>query len=177
MLQSLVRKEAVDEVVGRYGHVIVDECHHLPAFSFERVLSEVKARFIAGLTATPRRRDGHDPITEMQLGPARFVVKPRSEAARRTFSHRLVVQETDFRMPMVAGTPSIQDIYAWLASDEPRNRRVLDDIIQALEERRSPLVLTERKDHLEYFADHSSKVVKHVVVLQGGLTGRSAERL
>jgi superfamily II DNA or RNA helicase len=108
----------------------------------------------------------------MQLGPARFVVKPRGEAARRTFSHRLVVQETDFRMPLAAGTPSIQDIYAWLASDEPRNRRVLDDIIEALEEGRSPLVLTERKDHLEYFAEHLRKVVKHVVVLQGGLTGK-----
>lgn len=172
MLQSLVRKEAVDAAVSQYGHVIVDECHHLPAFSFERVLSEVKARFVTGLTATPRRRDGHDPITEMQLGPARFVVKPRSDAARRSFKHRLIVQDTDFRVPPGAGTLSIQEIYALLAHDEARNRQILDDIIQAVDEKRSPLVLTERKDHLEYFAEHLRKTVKHVVVLQGGLTGK-----
>lgn len=62
MLQSLVREGQVDDVVATYGHVIVDECHHVPAVSFERVLSEVKARFITGLTATPRRRDGLQPI-------------------------------------------------------------------------------------------------------------------
>ncbi|MGH8133008.1 MAG: TOTE conflict system archaeo-eukaryotic primase domain-containing protein, partial [Steroidobacteraceae bacterium] len=72
MIQSLVRKEEVDDLVSGYGHVIVDECHHLPALSFERVLSETKARYVVGLTATPQRRDGHQPITEMQLGPIRF---------------------------------------------------------------------------------------------------------
>jgi superfamily II DNA or RNA helicase len=80
MIQSLVRKEKVDDLVAGYGHVIVDECHHLPAVSFERVLSEVKARFIVGLTATPQRRDGHHPITEMQLGPVRYKVDAKSQA-------------------------------------------------------------------------------------------------
>jgi hypothetical protein len=74
--------------------VIVDECHHIPAASFERVLGEVKARFIIGLTATPRRRDGLHPIIEMQLGPVRFAVDARSQAARRPFEQRLIVRET-----------------------------------------------------------------------------------
>jgi hypothetical protein len=81
MIQSLVRKESVDNLVANYGHVIVDECHHLPAVSFERVLTEVRARFITGLTATPQRRDGHHPIIEMQLGPVRFTVDARNHAA------------------------------------------------------------------------------------------------
>ena len=68
MIQSLVRKDQVADLVAGYGQVIVDECHHLPAVSFERVLAEVKARYVVGLTATPQRRDGHHPITEMQLG-------------------------------------------------------------------------------------------------------------
>ena len=72
MIQSLVRKESVNDLVANYGHVIVDECHHLPAVSFERVLAEVRARFVTGLTATPQRRDGHHPIIQMQLGPVRF---------------------------------------------------------------------------------------------------------
>ena len=83
MIQSLVRSDSVDDLVATYGHIIVDECHHIPAASFERVLSEVKARFVTGLTATPRRRDGLHPITEMQLGPVRFAVDARSQAARR----------------------------------------------------------------------------------------------
>lgn len=68
------------------------ECRHIPAASFERVLSEVKARFVTGLTATPRRRDSLHPITEMQLGPVRFAVDARNQAARRSFDHRLIVR-------------------------------------------------------------------------------------
>src|SRR5216117_294767 len=96
MIQSLVRLGGVDDLVATYGHVIVDECHHIPAASFERVLSEVKARFVTGLTATPRRRDGLHPITEMQLGPVRFSVDARSQAARRPFDHRLIIRESAF---------------------------------------------------------------------------------
>ena len=157
MIQSLVRKEKVEDLVASYGQVIVDECHHLPAVSFERVLSEVKARYVVGLTATPQRRDGHHPITEMQLGPVRFAVDPKSQAARRPFAHKLIVRETDFKTSGEE-TPSIQELYAALAADERRNRLILDDVIQALEEGRSPILLTERKDHLEYFADATGEV-------------------
>ncbi len=169
MIQSLVRLGTVQDIVAKYGQVIVDECHHLPATSFERVLAEAKARYIVGLTATPQRRDGHDPITEMQLGPVRFAVDPRSQAARRPFAHRLVVRETSFKAAS-AGSPAIQQLYAALAADEKRNRLILDDVIQALEEGRSPILLTERKDHIEYFAARLEKFARHLVVLQGGMS-------
>jgi Type III restriction enzyme, res subunit len=81
MIQSLVRKDSVANLVAGYGQVIVDECHHLPAVQFERVLREAKARYIVGLTATPQRRDERDPITEMQLGPVRFKVDAKAQAA------------------------------------------------------------------------------------------------
>jgi superfamily II DNA or RNA helicase len=166
MIQSLVRKEKVQDLVANYGQVIVDECHHVPAVSFERVLAEAKARYVIGLTATPQRRDGRHPITEMQLGPIRFAVDPKSQAAQRPFAHTLMVRETGFRRPSES-TPSIQELYAALAGDETRNMLILDDVIQALEEGRSPILLTERKDHLEYFAVHLGKIARHVVVLQG----------
>ena len=79
MIQSLVRLGRVADLVAGYGHIIVDECHHVPAVSFERVLSEAKAKFITGLTATPRRRDGQQPILHMQLGPVRFAVDSRNK--------------------------------------------------------------------------------------------------
>ena len=71
MLQSLFRRGQVSNLVEGYGQVIVDECHHVPSFSFEKVLSHMKSRYVAGLTATPQRRDGHHPIIFMQLGPIR----------------------------------------------------------------------------------------------------------
>jgi superfamily II DNA or RNA helicase len=175
MIQSLVRKDAVADLVAGYGQVIVDECHHLPAVSFERVLSEVKARYVVGLTATPQRRDGHHPITQMQLGPVRFSVDARTQAGRRPFEHRLLVRETAFRTSSSEETPGIQGIYAALARDGNRNELILNDVIRALEDGRSPILLTERKDHLEYFAARLEGVARHLVVLQGGM-GAKAHR-
>jgi superfamily II DNA or RNA helicase len=79
MIQSLVRRDSVSDVVEGYGQVIVDECHHLSAVSYERVIAAAKARYFLGLTATPQRRDGHHPIIEMQLGPVRFVVNAKAQ--------------------------------------------------------------------------------------------------
>ena len=177
MIQSLARQGRVNDLVETYGHVIVDECHHVPAVSFERVLSEVKARYVLGLTATPHRRDGHHPILEMQLGPVRFAVDPRSQAARRPFDHRLIVRETAFRLDGSRADAGIQGIYAALAEDEMRNRLILDDVLHALEEGRSPILLTERRDHLEYFAEQLRGFVRHLVVLQGGMTAKERQEI
>jgi len=172
MIQSVVRQGRVDDMVETYGHVIVDECHHVPAVSFERVLSEVKARYVLGLTATPQRRDGHHPILEMQLGPVRFAVDPRSQAARRPFEHRLIVRETAFRLDTAGAEVGIQGVYAALAGDEARNQLILDDVLRSLAEGRSPILLTERRDHLEFFAERLRGFVRHLVVLQGGMTAK-----
>ncbi len=136
MLQSLVRKGRVDDRVASYGHVIVDECHHVPAVSFERVLSEAKAKYILGLTATPHRRDGHHPILEMQLGPIRFAVDQKSQAARLPFEHRLVVRETGFSLQTSADV-GIQSIYRSLAADAARNDIILDDVVRREAEARA----------------------------------------
>jgi len=97
MIQSLVRKEKVQDLVASYGQVIVDECHHLPAVSFERVLAEAKARYVVGLTATPRHRDGHQPITEMQLGPVSFAIDPKSQAAQPSVTSSWFVRRSSRR--------------------------------------------------------------------------------
>jgi superfamily II DNA or RNA helicase len=168
MIQSLVKKDAVADLVAGYGQVIVDECHHLPAVQFERVLREVKGRFVVGLTATPQRRDGHHPITEMQLGPVRFKVDAKSQATARPFEHRLVVRETPFRGAGLGDKIVIQELYAALVRDEARNEMILNDVVRALQERRSPILLTERKDHLDYFAGRLARSVRHLIVLRGG---------
>jgi superfamily II DNA or RNA helicase len=172
MLQSLVRGGAVDDQVATYGQVIVDECHHVPAFSFERVLSEARARYVVGLTATPQRRDGHHPILEMQLGPIRYAVVPTNQAIARPFVCRLVIRETGFRLPADKADSPIQTIYRELASDAGRNELILNDVIRAVAEGRSPILLTERKDHLEFFAERLRGFVRHRIVLQGGMTDK-----
>ncbi len=172
MIQSLSRKDSVDDIVAEYGQVIIDECHHLPAVSFERVLSEVKARYVIGLTATPQRRDGHQPIIHMQIGPVRFKAVPRSQLAQRPFDHRLVVRETGFDPPPQATDITIQELYGLLVADEKRNEQIIDDVFMALEEGRSPILLTERKEHLEKLHDRLKGFVQHIVILRGGRSAK-----
>ena len=160
-----------------YGQVIVDECHHAPAVSFERVLNEVKARYVVGLTATPHRRDGHHPIADMQLGPVRFTVDQRNQRSLRPFDQSLFVRDTAFKWVNDRAAPTVQELYAALAADDRRNRIILDDVIQALEEKRSPIVLTERRDHLEFFAAKLRNFARHVVVLRGGMGVKERRRV
>src|SRR5471030_2736267 len=124
LIQSLVRKREVDDIVGNYGHLIVDECHHLSAVSFELVARRTKARYVLGLSATVTRKDGHHPIIFMQCGPVRKRVDARAEAARRPFDHHVRIRQTAFRLPdseATAATVPIQDVYRALAADEGRN--------------------------------------------------------
>ena len=174
MIQSLVRKESVADLVAGYGQVIVDECHHLPAVSFERVLASAKARYVTGLTATPQRRDGRHPIIQMQLGPVRFTMNARTQASQRPFEHRLIVRETGFRPSTAALDVGIQGLYGALAQDETRNAMILNDVIGTLAEGGSPILLTERRDHLEYFANKLRPFARHLIVLQGGMGAKTS---
>jgi superfamily II DNA or RNA helicase len=168
MLQTLVRAEGVDGRVAEYGQVIVDECHHLPAFSFERVLTEAKARYVVGLTATPRRRDGHHPITTMQIGPVRFKISAKEQAARRPFEHKLIVRETELVLPDSQQDLRPAQIYDFLVKDDRRNGLILDDVIASIREGRSPIVLTERREHATLLAGHLERHAPKLVVLMGG---------
>lgn len=175
MIQSLVRGDTVDDVVAGYGHVIVDECHHIPAVSFERVLSEIRAKYVVGLTATAKRRDGHHPILHMQMGPVRFDLGRKDDGAGETLAKTLVVRETSFVLPGQDPAPSIQGLYAALARDQARNDAIVRDVTTALDEGRSPLVLTERRDHLDLLATLFTAVCPNVVVLRGA-TGAKKRR-
>jgi superfamily II DNA or RNA helicase len=172
MIQSLSRKDSVDDIVAEYGQVIIDECHHLPAVSFERVLSEVKAQYVVGLTATPQRRDGHQPIIHMQIGPVRFRADPRNQLAQRSFEHRLVVRETDFDATVQISDITIQELYGLLVTNEKRNEQIADDVLMAMEEGRSPILLTERKEHLDRLHERLKDFVRHIVILRGGRSAK-----
>ena len=177
IIQSLVRNSVVDDRIGDYGQLIVDECHHLSAHSFEQVVRRAKARFVAGLSATVTRKDGHHPIVFMQCGPVRHRVDARAQAAARPFEHTVLVRPTAFHP--ASGTSAdkrieFQALYQLLVDDETRNRAISDEIVQAVRDGRSPLVLTERNEHLDHFESVLSANIRHVVVLRGGIGEEAA---
>jgi len=175
VIQSLQRKGEVLDLVADYGHVIVDECHHISAFSFEQVLKQVKARFVLGLTATPTRRDGHHPIIVMQCGPIRVQVDPKKTALERPFKHAVFSKDTCFKIPENMTEPTIQELYSTLANDCDRNSLIVDEIRACVAEGRSPLVLTERTEHLRVLTEMLGESVKNVIVLKGGMGKRQRE--
>jgi superfamily II DNA or RNA helicase len=179
MIQSLAHKGVVDDLVAEYGHLVVDECHHLAAVSFEAVARRAKAKFVLGLSATVTRKDGHHPIIFMQCGPARFRTDARSQAAGRPFGHRVVPRTTSFALPpeLEGERPPIQQVYTALAADEARNDLIFDDVLQALEDRRSPVILTERKDHALHLAERFSRFARNVIVLIGGMGAKQRREI
>lgn len=172
VIQSLHREKEVKDFVAEYGHVIVDECHHVSAFTFEQVLRQVKARFVVGLTATPTRKDGRHPIIYMQCGPARFTMAVRAMTESTPFDHIVIPRLTGFRM---SGEPTIQDVYAAMTTDKARNASIAEDVALAVAQGRSPLLLTGRTEHLAQLENALGDRVRNIVVLKGGM-GRKQRR-
>lgn len=168
MIQSMTRENSVDERIKGYGHIIIDECHHISAVSFERVMMEANARYIIGLTATPYRRDGCQPIIIMQCGPVRYKVTTKATTAGSSFSQKLITRATEFSCKWNEGD-LISTIWSPLIADEARNTMICDDVLQNLKEQRAPIILTERKEHLETLKSKLEGQVKHLVILHGGM--------
>jgi len=180
IIQSLVRKGLVDDRVGEYGHLIADECHHLSAHSFEQVARRAKAKFVTGLSATVTRKDGHHPIIFMQCGPVRCRVDDKEQAAARPFEHTVLVRPTAFQ-PLRPSDPDARrqfhDLCSELITDEARNRLICEDVVQAVREGRSPIVLTERNEHLNRLAEQLSSDVRHLIVLRGGMQKKELDSI
>ena len=181
LIQSLVRNGEVSDLVGDYGHLIVDECHHLPAVSFELVARRTKARYVLGLSATVARKDGHHPIIFMQCGPVRYRVDAKAQAATRAFTHKVKLRETGFQTPAgheATGPQQMTTLYAALVADAKRNDMIFDDVLTSLQAGRRPVILTERRDHLDYLRTRFEKFTCNLVVLYGGMNAgerRTAE--
>src|SRR5665647_99275 len=150
-IQSLVRKGVVKELVKDYGMILVDECHHVSAFSFEQILKNVVAKYVYGLTATPIRKDGHQPIIFMQCGPIRYKDDAKKQAERRPFEHYIIPRFTSLRIPLDKDEKeiSIQELYSEIVINEMRNQLIVDDVVKNYENGRNCIVLTERTAHVE----------------------------
>ncbi|AWI06776.1 TOTE conflict system archaeo-eukaryotic primase domain-containing protein [Clostridium drakei] len=174
IMQSLVRKGEVKELVKDYGMVLVDECHHVSAFNFEQILKNVAAKYVYGLTATPIRKDGHHPIIFMQCGPIRYKVDARKQAEKQPFEHYVIPRFTSFRKPICQDKKewSIAEMYSEISTSEIRNELIVNDVISCVKEGRNPIVLTERTSHVETLADALKEKVPNVIILTGRMSSK-----
>ncbi|OZG31292.1 DEAD/DEAH box helicase [Rickettsia endosymbiont of Culicoides newsteadi] len=168
IIQSLIKGKVVDDIVAEYSHVIVDECHHLSAVSFEQVIRASKAKYVLGLTATATRKDGHHPIIFMQCGPIRYKVDAKKQALLRPFNHKVILRNTAFTMKNAEQKFSISHIYSEIMNDQKRNMLIVEDILHAINLGCSPLVITERKDHAAFFEQKLFPFCKNIIVMIGG---------
>lgn len=166
LLQSCESEGEVKPFVRDYGMVIVDECHHVSAVNFERVLKQVKAARVYGLTATPIRKDGHQPIIFMQCGPIRYTVDSLQQMRSQTFARLLVPRFTAYRCEN-RDNQSYANIITQLAADEYRNRLIVNDVRDVLEDGRSPIVLTSLTSHVATLASRLRAVCPNVFILIG----------
>ncbi len=168
IMQSVVSGGDVKAFVKNYGMVIVDECHHVPAISFEKILKEVIAEFVYGLTATPKRKDGHQPIIFMQCGPVRYKTTAAEQALKSGFDHVITPRFTRLRIAQKENeNRGINEIYSAVVESEARNSMVINDVISAFNENRYSIVLTERYEHALNLYSELSKQVSNVFLLTG----------
>lgn len=166
LLQSCMSDNDVKQFVRDYGMVIVDECHHAPAVNFERVLREVTARYVYGLTATPIRKDGHQPIIFMQCGEIRYAADSKSQQAQQSFRRLLIPRFTSHRN-FKADEGNYAQVIDELIESESRNKQILDDIASNLSEGRTPIILTARTAHVDLLAEECRKICPNVIRLVG----------
>lgn len=166
VMQSLSRQGEVSDQVKNYGQVIVDECHHLSAFSFEAILKSVRAKYVLGLTATPVRRDGQHPIIFMQCGPIRHTAS-RSTSAPSDLMVETRLLPGQINVPEGAG---IQEVFRHLADNIERTQRVTFEVEKAFNEGRKVLVLTERTDHLSAIEAALVGRVQNLFTLHGRMS-------
>lgn len=180
-LQTISRRDDLDEKLAAYGLVIVDECHHIPAAAFEAAVRTIPARRWLGLTATPYRRDQLDDLITFQLGPVRHEMTPaESGTLESAIANRpepvLVVHATAFTCePLIdfAVPGAIAAVHRALAEDRSRNAQIINDVREALIRGRNCLVLAQRTAHVDLLARLLIGEDFDPVVLKGGMGSKA----
>ena len=131
-VQTLANQKDWQKEISRYGMIIVDECHHAAARQYESILKHYTSKYVLGLSATPRRRDGHQPIVYMQCGPVRYRVNHKKENHSQPLMHRLCVRPTQFKSTLISDGQKkirIQNIFKELTLDQNRNALIISDVM------------------------------------------------
>lgn len=168
--QSLWDKKTgqVKPFIRNYGMIIVDECHHVAADVFQQIVKEADARYLLGLSATPNRQDGKGPLVRFMLGPVRYRVDAMEQAEKDGLNRVLIPRFTNFREPFNLDHPwEFNDACTAMIDDENRNTRIVQDVREALEQGRSPLVLTQRVEHAKKLESLMADLPAQIITLTG----------
>ena len=169
LIQSCLDEDGVKPFVQDYGMVIVDECHHVSSVTFENVLKNIKAHTVYGLTATPIRKDGQQPIIFMQCGPIRFSADAKSQIAKQSFDRYLIPRFTSYRS-ITKDKQTITAMYQSLSEDTLRNDLIVKDICKVVDSGRTPIILTNRTSHVTLLAEKLRTTIPNVITLTGSGT-------
>lgn len=178
MLQSLKNIEDLSEIAQSYSQIIIDECHHIPATSFEDILKQLPARYVVGLTATPYRKDGLEKILFQQCGPVRYELENTESLALEKI---VTIHETGFRLPIEIGDkPAHHELIHYLTSDLKRNQLIAKHTIESLNENRFPLLISDRKEHLDVLeliiSEGINIATTEIIRLDGDLTSKQRKQ-
>jgi superfamily II DNA or RNA helicase len=172
--QSMVSRNGIDikPYIEKYGQIIVDECHHLPASNYESLIKSCHAKFIHGFTATPKRQDGLEKLMKFQLG--NIVYKGIKSTVM--LNQQVIVAETPTSFPEEWQQPEskhhISQVYKHLVQCQERNQRIVNDIVAAVTDKRAVMVLTERKEHIELLSEMLTQAGLSVVELHGSISAK-----
>ncbi|MCC2252237.1 DEAD/DEAH box helicase [Virgibacillus sp. AGTR] len=175
-IQSLNRNDGVKNSLTEYGQVIVDECHHISAFSFEKVLQHVMANYVYGLTATPSRKDGLHPIMNMQCGPIVYKVSAKKQAKVRPFQHILIPRHTSFKSALEDDEKKMVELGTELVNHQKRNGLIFNDVLKELDNHSTPIILTERIEHIRTLEQMFKGFVKNIIILNGNLSAKQKQQ-
>ena len=177
--QSLFKKDNLEELVKNYGLVIVDECHHVAAFSFEKVLKAIRSKYVYGLTATPTRKDGWHKIIYMQCGDIRVRVSNKELKQNKEMEHTVIVKKTNYKY-----IPSdeqdkilISEILNDMCHNVFRNSMIIEDIKKCVADGRIPIVLTERVEHLKILKEGLDELNIPIVIYKGNMGKKKTKEI
>ena len=177
--QSLFKKDNLEELIKNYGLVIVDECHHVAAFSFEKVLKAIRSKYVYGLTATPTRKDGWHKIIYMQCGDIRVRVSNKELKQNKEMEHTVIVKKTNYKYIPNDEKDKIliSEILNDMCHNVFRNSMIIEDIKKCIAEGRIPIVLTERVEHLKILKEGLDELNIPIVIYKGNMGKKKTKEI
>lgn len=171
MVGSMYKKGKFNDLINSYGMVIMDECHHAASNTSMELLQKINAKYVYGVSATPKRGDSLDRIIYMLLGPLRHRFTALERAQEQGIGHYFVPRYTR----VVDTTDSKEDInkaYSLISASKVRNEMIVADVTDCIARKQTPIILTKYKEHAKLLYDNLKEEADHVFILYGGNTDK-----
>ena len=168
MIRSLKKKDGFHPMLKEYAQVYFDECHHAASESAIEVLQEINAKYVYGVTATPKRGDGKEKINEFLLGPIRYRFTAKDRAEEQNIDHLVYPRFTRTVKPHhLSKTPYGNDAYELIRNNDVRDEQIIRDVADCVQAGRTPVVLTKYVDHANKLSERLKKYADRLILLTG----------